>query len=224
LLEYKRAKTYECGACGRRLGDCDCSSAYLHRNRIPRAAKLLNYQAGDGEAVENRIVHYLKRKDEKAVFRFFAAEMQTSVERLLPTEGEVVFSFIPRPRRRRAFYGFDQAKRLAEALSERLSLPVVTTLRRKRCTRAQKEQETMKERVENARSSFRFCKRAEVAGKTVLLVDDLVTSGATMVAAAEILRQQGAKHIYAVVLATAVKHPNIKQTHEENTHIPWYEN
>ena len=82
----------------------------------------------------------------------------------------------------------------------------------------------MKERVANARSSFRFCKRAEVAGKTVLLVDDLVTSGATMVAAAEILRQQGAKHVYAVVLATAVKHPNIKKAHEENTHIPWYEN
>ena len=147
LLEYKRAKTYECGACGKRLSDCDCSSAYLHRNRIPRAAKLLNYQAGESEAVENHIVRYLKVKDEKAVFRFFAAELQPSVERLIPSEGETVLSFIPRPRRRRAFYGFDQSFRLAEALGECLSLPVVTTLRRKRGTRAQKEQETMKERV-----------------------------------------------------------------------------
>ena len=224
LLEYKRAKTYECGACGRPLSDCDCSSAYLYRNGVPRAAKLLNYQAGDGEAVENRIIRYLKRKDEKTVFRFFAAELETSVRRLLPPSGEVVLSFIPRARKRKAEFGFDQAKRLAEALGERLSLPVVPALRRAKGSTMQKEQETMRERLENARHSFFFRKGADVAGKTVLLVDDILTTGASMAAAAGVLRKNGAKRVCAVVLATAVKHPNIKLEHAENTHIPWFEN
>lgn len=224
LLEYKRAKTYECGACGRRLSDCDCSSAYLYRNRVPRAAKLLNYQAGDREAVENRMIRHLKTKDEKAVFRFLAAELEASVRRLLPPTGETVLSYIPRSRRRKAEFGFDQAKRLAEALGERLSLPVVSTLRRTKGSTMQKEQETMKERLENARRSFCFRKRADAAGKTVLLVDDILTTGASMAAAAHVLRKMGAKRVYAVVLATAVKHPNIKLEHAENTHIPWFEN
>lgn len=224
LLEYKRAKTYECGACGRRLSECDCSSAYLYRNRVPRAAKLLNYQAGNGEAVENHIVRYLKTKDEKAHFRFFAAELQESVKRLIPSEGETVISFLPRSEKRKAKFGFDQAKRLAEALGECLELPVASTLCRKRGSTMQKEQETMKERLENARRAFVFQKRADVKGKTVLLVDDILTTGATMAAAAGVLRKNGAKRVYAVVLATAVKHPNIVFEHAENTHIPWYEN
>jgi ComF family protein len=224
LLEYKRAKNYECGACGRRLSDCDCSSAYLYRNRVPRAAKLLNYQAGNSEAVENRIIRYLKTKDEKALFRFFAAEMQGSIMRLIPPKGETVLSFVPRSQKRTAEFGFDQAKRLAEALGECLSLPVISTLRRKRGSTMQKEQETMKERLENARRAFVFCEKADVRGKTVLLVDDILTTGATMVAAASVLRKNGAKHVYAVVLATAIKHPNIVFEHAENTHIPWYEN
>ena len=82
----------------------------------------------------------------------------------------------------------------------------------------------MKERVENAKRSFRICRRTPLTGKTVLLVDDMITTGATMVAAADVLRRNGAKRIYAVALATAMRHPNIKYEHAANTHIPWYEN
>lgn len=224
LTEYERAKTWPCGVCGRELSGCDCSSAYLYRGRVVRAAKLLHYHSGETQAVENRIISTLKRKDERVLFRFFAAEMEASVRRLLPKEGEVVLTYIPRPRKRYAIYGFDQAKRLAEALGERLGVPMVRTLRRRRRVMAQKEQETMKARVENAKRSFCYCARGTLMGKTVLLVDDLITTGATMVAAADILRKNGAKRIYAVALATAIRHPNIRYEHAKNTHIPWYEN
>lgn len=223
-MEYRRAKTWQCGVCGRPLPDCDCSSAYLFRNHVPRAAKLLHYHTGNGDAVENRIILYLKRRDERAIFRFFAAEMKESVRRLIPKTGEVVLTFIPRPRDRRALFGFDQAERLAQALGECLSLPVLPSLKRVRFASSQKEQETMKERVENAKRSFRICTRTPLTGKTVLLVDDIITTGATMVAAADVLRRNGAKRIYAVALATAMRHPNIKYEHAANTHIPWYEN
>ncbi len=222
--EYRRAKTWRCGVCSRPVSVCDCSSAYLFRNRIPRAAKLIHYQSGRKDAVENYIIFTLKRKDERVLFRFFAAELEESVRRLIPKSGETVLTFIPRPWVRRAEYGFDQSRRLAEALSERLGIPVVRTLRRALLTRTQKEQETMKERVENAKRSFRYCARESLMGKTVLLVDDLITTGATMVAAASILRSNGAKRICAVAIATSMRHPNIRYEHDKNTHIPWYEN
>ncbi len=221
--KYRRAKTWACGVCGRRLPDCTCSSAFLAANRVPRAVKLLHYHSGRPDAVENCIVLYLKKKDVLTVFRFFAAELERSVRRMLRPADDAVLSFIPRPKERRATYGFDQAQRLAQALEEILAIPVVKTLRRTNFMPAQKEMETMKERIANAKNSLAFTGGEAVKGKTVLLVDDIITTGATMAAAASLLRENGATRVYAVSLATSMRHPNIKNAHEANTHMPRYQ-
>ena len=96
--------------------------------------------------------------------------------------------------------GFNQADLLARPIAKRYRLKLSTNLRRKRYTKAQAGL-TEAERRENLKDSFYVRRPAHVRGKRVLLVDDVFTTGATLRAAAEALKNAGAAHVTAVTLA-----------------------
>jgi ComF family protein len=104
---------------------------------------------------------------------------------------------------RRLARGYNQSEALAQVLSERLGLPCRTGwLRRVRPTPLQTAL-TPAQRRENVRGAFYARPRAEIRGQTVLLVDDVMTTGSTCDDAARALRAAGAAHVFAAVLARA---------------------
>ncbi len=108
---------------------------------------------------------------------------------------------IPLHRSRLRERGFNQAELLARELGARLKLPVVPALGRKRATESQIDMESYAERRENVAGAFRISDPALVAGESIILVDDVSTSGATLAEAARVLRQAGAKTVWAMVIA-----------------------
>lgn len=104
---------------------------------------------------------------------------------------------------RRVARGFDQAERIAVPLAERLGLPVERSLARRRPTRAQARLGRAARRG-NLSDAFRVVRPAGVAGRRVLLVDDVATTGATLEAAAEALSAAGAAEVLAVTVARTV--------------------
>ena len=108
---------------------------------------------------------------------------------------------VPLHWRRRWRRSFDQAELLARDVSRRTGLPVVRALRRARYTRAQVGLDR-RERAENLRAAFALEAGAFVGGMRVALIDDVRTTGATLVAAAGPLHQAGAAAIYALTLTT----------------------
>lgn len=98
--------------------------------------------------------------------------------------------------------GYNQALLLAQALApEKVQ---ARTLLRTRHTRTQSEL-PLTERLSNVNGAFAVepTQRAALAGKRVVLVDDVMTSGASLAAAAGALRQAGAAHITGLVFARA---------------------
>ena len=132
----------------------------------------------------------------------YAALMARCVEEHFPGRYDLI-TWAPLSRRRRRERGYDQAELLARALAKRLGVPAELLLAKVRHTPAQSGLEDDRKRMENARDAYRCPHPEQVEGRRVLLVDDVITTGATAGACARTLRQAGAKAVFCVTLARA---------------------
>jgi ComF family protein len=96
--------------------------------------------------------------------------------------------------------GFNQSELLARAIARRCGIPVVPALLRRRVTRVQAGL-TNAQRRENVARVFVHNRRREVDGKRLLLVDDVMTTGATAAACARELKRAGAASVTLLALA-----------------------
>jgi predicted amidophosphoribosyltransferase len=134
----------------------------------------------------------LKNRDERARVGEWADRMAT----LVPALDGLVVTWAPTSDRRRRRRGFDQAELLARAVARRRRLPVARLLRR--LPGAAQAGRTASERAANpAFASRRPCTAP------VLVIDDVATTGATLSAAAAVLRQAGAPAVHGLVVARA---------------------
>lgn len=110
---------------------------------------------------------------------------------------------VPLHWRRYCSRGFNQAADLAGPLSRHFRLPIVKrSLRRVRHTRPQVSL-PHNERKTNIRNAFKVARPSKVAGKKLLLLDDVITSGATLNECARVLKRAGASKVAIVTLAHA---------------------
>lgn len=116
--------------------------------------------------------------------------------------GGEVLVHVPVHDRRRATRGYDQAELIARVAAAALGLPAVPALRRERATVPQFDL-GRERRAENVAAAFAVGAghRAAMAGRWVVLVDDVVTTGATLVACAEALLDAGAAAVSALTVA-----------------------
>lgn len=101
---------------------------------------------------------------------------------------------------RRLERGFNQSELLAEQAGRRLGLPVVPALRRLRPTPPQLGLSAA-ERSVNLRGAFGLVRGASLAGRRLVLIDDVTTTGATLSECAAALRGAGAAAVFAVTVS-----------------------
>ena len=110
---------------------------------------------------------------------------------------------VPLHRRKQRMRGYNQSRLLAEGLSSVTGIPLWDSLLvRKQFTETQTQKGSY-ERWQNVRDVFDCSSLEALEGKHVLLVDDVLTTGATMVACADALRDVGGLRISVLVLAWA---------------------
>jgi ComF family protein len=146
----------------------------------------------------DRLVQQLKFAHRLAIADFFA---RTLLERGLPPADLIVPVPLSAPRLRSR--GFNQAAEIARALAPASGIPLGLEVGRRTLESPPQSTLPWKERQKNVRGAF-DC-GMDLGGRTVLVVDDVMTTGATLGEFARVLKDHGAARVIACIAARAVK-------------------
>lgn len=174
------------------------------RRRPPAFSQVRSAGPYDGSL--RRLIHLLKYDGMRPLADVLAARIAAGLgdSRDSSDSGEADL-IVPAPLhwRRRFERGFNQSSLIANGLAKRLGVRLETrALVRVRPTSSQAGL-SQHERKRNLRGAFRAPRAELIQDKTVLLIDDVMTTGATLNACAKALRRAGAKEVRALVAARA---------------------
>ena len=199
---YTRTLDRQCSLCGRRLSLCSCAGEFLKSHGISGHIKLFRYDNREENRAANSLIYSAKSSARNDNIDFLAGELALAVKFNLQKIENAVITSIPRRPGAIRKYGFDHAERLARALALELGIEYIPLLN----SGAKRQQKKMsrEKRIENA--SFTLTASPDLTGKVVLIVDDVVTSGASMSVAAGKIKTLGKRiKIYAVSVALAYR-------------------
>ncbi len=198
-----------CPVCGKTADRCVCGVPYLKEEVFPDVRWAVSFfYSSDSHAgtpvLTRTVILRCKKTCMPELVRITAQAIGFRVKEILEENHENIEDWIvtypPRNGENLLKYGFDHGEMLAEALAELLGIPCRKTLIRV----SGKVQKTLDggERYENIKDGFAVIGSGMAAGGKYLLVDDVITTGATMQTARELLLDHGAA---AVLPAAAAK-------------------
>ncbi len=191
---------FSCAQCGRRLP--------LPQNTCHRGTPAVAAATDFTDASAQALIYALKYSGLTDAARPLAALLHAHLVRhpSLHALARPVLVPIPLHPKRLRTRGFNQSELVARELSRLLSdtLPTdAASLVRTANTTTQTAEATREKRRKNVRGAFAVADASRIRGATVLLVDDVCTSGGTLTEAARALRAAGAAHIIGLVIARA---------------------
>ncbi|HEX4209528.1 MAG TPA: ComF family protein [Candidatus Binataceae bacterium] len=183
------------GWCGR------CTESPPH---FSRARAVARYRAGTDE--DAQMLPALIRRHKYGLDQSLTHALAECLGNPLPVEGNDYDLIMPVPlhRARLRWRGFNQAVLLGQVIARQLKCPLdSSSLVRVRETDAQTGKD-MRERRKNIRDAFSIRRPARIANRRVLLVDDVMTTGATVDECARTLLAAGARRVDVLTLARAL--------------------
>lgn len=122
-----------------------------------------------------------------------------------------ILTFVPISDKRRRKRGFDQVELLAEKLGSQIGKHPQPLLKKLRDNPAQSGISGQAERRANVLGVYQVLHPEQLAGKKILLLDDIVTTGATASECARVLLTAGAKEVHLAVVAAARQHKKVSR-------------
>lgn len=112
-----------------------------------------------------------------------------------------LITFVPMTKKAMRRRGYNQSYILAKGLSERLNVELFESVEKIKETKRQATL-TKKERQKNLVGAFKITDKKSVKDKTIVIVDDVTTTGATSEVLAERLKSAGARNVYLITVAS----------------------
>ena len=189
----------ECPVCLKKVKECKCESTHLESHFLKGHIKLYRYAHSEVSKPLDSLIYSLKRGERDDVFELASDLLSKAVlAHGVPLENAYITNI---PRRKTAIirFGVDHARMLAKKVSEKLGIGYLEIFK----STAKTAQKSLRgvERVKNA--DFSLLNEFDLTKKTVIIVDDVVTTGASMGNAATLVRSMGAKNIYALSIGSA---------------------
>ena len=207
-LKFSAALNVGCKSCLRPARECECMPKALKKAGVLVHRKLYFYERENHASPEMRLIFRMKEMGSRRLSSFCAEKLAPLVLDELDTLGAdretLMITGVPRAEKNRRVYGFDHTERIARAISEKLGIKYERTFRTSFFAEEQKTLDANK-RVKNAEKNIRPLRDVDVEGKYVILIDDMVTTGASMATCIEYLSDNGARAVLCFSLATKNK-------------------
>lgn len=191
-------KNIFCGKCGSKRYKVE---GVCHKDYYFQVASASRYE----DPILREVIYALKFEYIQSASEFLAALLFIYIKkaRIDPNKYNVIIP-MPLSSRRLKERGFNQSELIAKNLSLRVGLAVDTTSL-KRCHYAppQSGMPSYKMRFKNIQGAFNINNKDALKGKKVILIDDVITSGATILEASKVLLNGGAKEILALTVLRA---------------------
>ena len=199
--EFEEFKSRGCARCARLLHQCDCSNEFLEAHFVKRVIKCFRYLDREEATPGNSLIYSLKRDNREDVLDRCAEELASAIRNSIQDPVSYLFTNVPRRRAAIVEYGIDHSALLAKAVAKKLGAQYMPLLR----SNAKKPQKSLErtDRMKNA--DFSLIRDLDLSDKRVIIIDDIITSGASVSMAASLLRSLGARKITAACLAIAYK-------------------
>ena len=138
-------------------------------------------------------------------YRTYARLLADKIGKITDAKNYQMVLSVPLHKHKEFSRGYNQARLISKALSRTLRLRECSyLLKRDRYTEAQSLLDKQK-RNQNVKGAFAVTSPKKVKGKSILLVDDILTTGSTLEECSRVLKQAGAEKVFAVVVATGRK-------------------
>ena len=172
--EFEQFKTRNCSRCARKLNMCNCSNDFLEAHYIKRTIKCFRYLNRNDATPGNALIYSLKRDNRSDVLKRCADELEYAIRNSISDPGGYIFTNVPRRKSAIIEHGIDHSELLARELAKRFDAEYISLLK-SNAKKPQKSLETL-DRFKNA--DFYISKNIDLTGRAVILVDDIITSGA----------------------------------------------
>ncbi len=179
-----------CHYCGQNKKDCDC---HQHKHAYDHIAAPFYYE----KAVKTGILR-LKRYDDPNAIRFFTNQMSAVIRREYGDKRIDGICFVPMTQKDERARGYNQSYLLAKEIAETFDKPLYPILKKIYATKGQKRL-SRAERSGNVLGVFEVTE--SVKGLSLLLIDDVVTTGATADECAKMLKLAGAEAVWVACIA-----------------------
>ncbi|MBE6538379.1 MAG: ComF family protein [Ruminococcaceae bacterium] len=204
--EWEKEKLKKCSYCGQAMMDCLCAPWLMRKNGHNTLIKLVSYHSREHGVVQDLIFSLKRRAYGKAEI-FLSNQLSLSISKYIKEYPEQIFCITNVPRRKKGIMknGYDHAEVLARLTSELCGVPYLPLIRRKR-DRSEQKNLTEDERLQNVSGVFDTYFIPERFKKmSVILVDDVVTTGASMLECISVLQNEGFKNVVPASVAMTVR-------------------
>ena len=212
-----------CGGCGNHLyeneevvcvycraslplsGECDFENnasekLFWGKVSIAAAASFLFFQK---KSSTQHLLHQLKYQQKENIGEWLGEQFAYSLQSKGRFAAVEIIIPIPLHPSRIKFRGFNQCDAIARGMASVLQIPIVNgVLTRSVATQSQTKKNRF-QRFENMNSVFSLAQASAIKGKNILLLDDVLTTGATLVSAAQVLQQAGCNKLFVGAIAKA---------------------
>ncbi len=185
-----------CIGCGMPKEKCTCLKEALDLN----LAAVYPYQGGIRQGV-----HAMKFRERTDLFDFFSIKMADRFRTVFPEAKIDLVTAVPMTNRGRKKRGYNQSAELARRVAWQLGVKYEKHVLEKIKETATQHTLNEKQRKKNVRGAFCVEPGVDLRGKTVLLCDDVKTTGATLNECRNTLLKSGAEEVYCVTIAVTLK-------------------